>query len=336
MPMAMFSLKWCLSEEAVPVIAELRRRNPDLVIIGAHQVLSVVLDWDTPQQRSRFPMNGELHDLMISRGASTSMGEPVWMWDGARMINPMRGGRFDERLLTRALNIVSRYAAQYPTQIDGIMHDYTSPRPWAYPDGDATNQGFIDFDGDGVPFDDDDDEIQAWIGWQYALCDQLQERFGPGFIQIANGRLVLDDPGFARRVAGAAIQKFPATVWGRTAEEGLQTALKLREPGWLTPRRGRFWTVYFSATSHIDGQSAFRRHASALTGDLYEINTTTDTRFVGIDPDRVSLGAPLGPLTITRTADGARYERSFESGSVFIDFDNVGQTSGMGIAGARQ
>lgn len=336
MPMAIFQLRWCLSPEAGPVIEELRRRNPDIVILGAHQVLSVPLDWGDPGLRRRFPMNGELYDLLIDRTASSSTGEPLLMWDGAPMINPMHRGRIDRDLLTRLLNVISRWATEYPGRIDGVMHDYTSPGPWAWPEGPEGLTGIVDFDGDGIAFDDDPDEIAAWRGWQYALADEFQDRFGEGFIQVGNGRLVLDDPEMARRLAGATIQKFPFTVWDWTAQEGLDVALRLREAGWLTPRRGHYWNVYFSATSYIDGQVDFRRHASALTGDLYETNTTTGDQFVGADPGRLPVGESLGPLTIAREGDLTVYSRPFANGTVYLEFGPEGNMTAMGVSGARR
>jgi hypothetical protein len=332
MPMAMFQLRWCLSEEAVPVIARLRELNPDIVIIGVHSLLSVPLDWGSAGGRDRFPMSAEIHDLLIHRTVETDRGEPILMWDGAPMINPMRAGGIDHTLMTRILNVISRYATTYDGHIDGIMHDYTSPRPWAYPDGDASYEGIIDLDGDGVAFDDDPQEIAAWKGWQYALADQLQERFGEGFIQIANGRLPLDDPQMAQRLAGVILQKFPNTVWNLTAQAGLDYAIKMREPGWLTPRRGQYWTCYWAATATIDGQTEFRRWASMLTGDFYETNSTTATDFRGADPELQNFGAALGPMTITREGDNAVYAREFETATVRIEFNELGLTTAMGVS----
>ena len=335
MPMAMFQLRWCLSDEGTPVIARLRELNPDIVIIGVQSVLSVLLDWNGPGLRERFPMSGELYDLLIDRSVRTSLDEDVLMWDGALMINPMRGRSIDQVLLTRILNVISRWVTVYPDNIDGIMHDYTSARPWAWPDGDATNVGFIDLDRDGTAFDEDPEEIAAWPGWQYALAEQIQERFGEGFIQIANGRLALDDPAMARRVAGVVIQKFPRTVWDLPARQGLDSAIRTRQPGWLVPRRGQYWNFYWAATATLDGQTEFRRYASLLTGDFYETNTTISDEFRGADPDRVEFGAALGPLTITRNGENELYSRDFESATISIEFNALGNTTALGVSPPR-
>ena len=335
MPMAMFQLRWCLSEEATPVIARLRELNPEIVIIGVHSVLSVPLDWGTPNNRARFPMSGEIYDLLIHRSFETSLGEDVLMWDGAPMINPMRGRSIDQTLLTQVLNVISHWATVYPGNIDGIMHDYTSARPWAWPDGDATNDGIIDLDQDGISFDEDPDEIAAWKGWQYALAEQLQERFGVGFIQVANGRLPLDDPVMAQRVAGVVIQKFPRTVWSLPAQQGLDFAIKMREPGWLVPRRGQYWNFYWAATSTDDGQTDFRRYASFLTGDFYETNTTISGEFRGADPERQEFGAAVGPLTISRDGEIEVYARDFELGTVSIEFNALGNATAVGVSPRR-
>jgi hypothetical protein len=226
------------------------------------------------------------------------------------MINPMRGTGVDQVLLTRILNVISHYATIYEGHVDGIMHDYTSGRPWAYPAGDESFEGIIDLDRDGVAFDEDPEEQAAWRGWQYALADQLQERFGEGFIQIANGRLPLDDREMARRMAGVIIQKFPRTVWNLPAQAGLDYAIQMREPGWLTPRRGHHWIYYWAATFEDDGMLDFRRWASFL---------------------RIDLGAPVGALTITRNGELSVYAREFEGGTVSIDFNELGNATAMGV-----
>jgi hypothetical protein len=332
MPMAMFQLRWCLSEEAAPIIDRLRELNPDIVIIGVHQLLSAPDYWDAGDARTRFPMTAEIHDLIADRTVTTDRGEKILMWHDAPMMNPMRGRVVDRQLLTRIVDVIARYATIHENHVDGIMHDYTSPRPWAYPNGDASYEGIIDLDDDGVAFDDDVHEKAAWVGWQYALADELQNRFGEGFIQIANGRLPLDDPEMARRMAGAIFQKFPNMVWNLSAREGLDLALKTRKPGWFTPRRGQHWNFYWAATVKIDGQTDFRRWASFLTGDLYETNSTHGDTFRGADPHRQEYGAPLGPLTITPDGDNTVYAREFEGGTVSIVFNSLGNTTSMGIS----
>jgi hypothetical protein len=335
MPMAMFQLRWCLSPEAVPVITHLRELNPDIVVIGVQEVLAVPHYWGNAAQPGRFPLSEELYALLIDHTLSTTLGEPVEMWEDSAMINPMWRGGINTTLLTEYLNRICHWATVHPGMIDGIMHDYTSPRPWAYPDGDATHQGEIDLDGDGVAFDDDPDEAAAWKGWQYALADELQTRFGEGFIQIANGRLPLDDPEMARRIAGVVIQKFPRTVWNFSPQTGLEYALKMREPGWLVPRRGHYWNFYWAATVQIDGPVEFRRLASFLTGDFYEVNTTLADEFHGADPDRVELGAALGPLQRVKQNENELFVREFESGTVSIEFDALGSTTAMGVSPRR-
>lgn len=335
MPMAMFQLRWCLSAEAVPVIAQLRALNPDLVIIGVLSLLSRPDSWAPGPGTDRFPLSSDLYDLLSDRPVISSEGEEVLMWSDAPMFNPMRGHGIDTALLTRMVNVIAHYATVYPGQVDGIMHDYTSSRPFAFPAGDASLEGFIDLDGDGTAFGDDPDEIAAWRGWQCALADQLQERFGPGLIQIANGRLPLDDADYAQRMAGVIFQKFPRLVWDWPAQQGLDTAIRMREPGQITPRRGHYWNFYWAATTTVDGMTDFRRYASLLTGDFYETNSTLADEFRGADPDRVELGSAVGSMTRTRVDETEVYARDFEGGTVSIEFNALGNASAMGISPRR-
>ena len=61
------------------------------MIIGVHSVLSVPEDWASGNARERFPLSAEIHDLLAHRTVTTDLGEDILMWDGAPMVNPMRG-----------------------------------------------------------------------------------------------------------------------------------------------------------------------------------------------------------------------------------------------------
>jgi hypothetical protein len=211
-----------------------------------------------------------------------------------------------------------------------MLHDYMSPSPWIWPDPAEAGIGEVDLDRDGIGFSDDPVEQEMWVGWQARLIDRLQELFGPGLIQIANGRLALVDSAIAARLAGVWIQHFPTTAWNETDREGLDMALEHIAPGYFAPRRGRLWSLYAPETASRPGNIDFRRHTSFLTGQFYVYKQSRSEEFFGRDPVREELGAPLGGVEVQRQEDGsATYERRFELGTVRIEVNAFGHTTAL-------
>jgi hypothetical protein len=156
------------------------------------------------------------------------------------------------------------------------------------------------------------------------LLRQFQSRFGEGLIQIANGKLPIEDDEVAALCAGVLYQHFPRTVWNWPDLRGLETAIEQAESK-LTPRRGRVWTILGQQSSSRIGMAQFRRIASMITGQFYiYIGSQTDT-FNGQDPVQIDLGAPLAPFVRTDLDGGAvRFERAFEGGAAIIDIGASG------------
>ena len=316
-PLLVVQLRLLLSEEARAPLATLRALNPDLVVVGILQVLSVPEIWDDAGQRQRFPLGGELYDFLSDRLARTTTGATPLMWADAPMVNPYRAGSHDAALVERVLDTVSLAAQDYP-RIDGIFHDYLSGRPFIYPQ--QGNVGEVDLDADGVGANSDPQDQAAWIGYQRALVAGFQSRFGSGLIQIGNGRLPHDDAVVAGWLAGIAYENFPTTVWGYSDREGMDLMLEHHAPGWLTPRRGRTWSLLWDRRgSALD----FCRAASALCGQFY---VKTDLNgFAGSDAWHGSLGLPTGSLLRTELPDGSvQYTRELSLGAALIETDPSG------------
>ncbi len=323
-PVAIFQARVLWTEGGAATVRALKQINPDLIVLGILNVLNCDETWDNPNQAVRFPFSAELYSLLHTRGFETTLGEPVYMWPEERMVNPMRRGALDETLLEDYLDLVATYAGRFPGVVDGFFHDYMSEAPWPFP-VDGPVQGAVDLDGDGVVYGDDADEQSAWLGWQRATLVRLQERFGPGLVQVANGKLALVVPAFRPLLAGVWFEDFPQLVWNWGPQRALEMAMELRAPGGLVPRRGRTWTIYGPRHTTGLGDLDFRRWAAMLTGDLYETVGGTETTFPVDDTGRVDFGPPQGPaVRFDEPGGGVTYSRVFEQGVVRVRFDAAG------------
>ncbi len=320
------SLTAIFTDDGAANIARIRRLNPDVIVLGLHQVLARHQAWDDPEVRALFPFAAEQGDLWAPHLLETLAGEPAMMWSQSQMIDPTDGGTSMSReLLVEHVNMIARYAQKYPGAIDGFYHEYMSTSPWLYPDGPvAGTTEDVDLDHDGVGAQSDPDDIAIWRQWQRELLRELQGRFGPGLVQVANGDLGIRDEEAAGLMAGIVYQHFPRTVWGYTDLFGLEMAID-HSRNRLTPRRGRIWSLLESEAPFRVGDVRFRRVASLLTGLPYVNRSSRWGDYWGRDPVGVDLGMPTGALQrLDLPGGGVRYERPFQNGTARIDFDSNG------------
>jgi hypothetical protein len=326
--LAVFDMRTILTENGAATVAELRSRNPDIIVLGLLTVLSYMDAWVGGNQRSRFPMSGELYDLLAPHTVHTTDGELVYAWEGMPMITPWsEPGGFDVSLLNAQLDLIATHANRYPGTLDGVFHDYLSPKPFPYPSR-SSYSGEVDLDGDGIGWDEDPGELNAWIGWQHELARQFQERFGPGFIQVGNGGLPRRDAVMASLLAGANYEQYPGVRLGLTVREGIDLMLENHRPGYFTPRRGRTWSIMFNHDGVTD-ESIFRV-SSLLTGQFYA--RSDGFGFPGLDPVQLHPGSPLGPVARTEFPDGSvTFSRPFENGDAVVETYPSGSDKDVGF-----
>ncbi len=326
-------LKKVFTPEGADFVAQLRSRNPDIIVLGVQQVLGRHDAWNRADLRPEYPMAAEMYDLLSPHLLYQMSGEPAMMWETNQMIDPTDGsGDLDRDLLREYVDIIARHAQDYPTAIDGIMHDYMSPSPWLYPDGSVEGTtADVDLDGDGIGSTEDDDDRRLWTAWQKELMREFQDRFGEGFINVANGALGIRDEEAASLMAGILYQHFPRTPWGYTDLEGLEMAFDHAQDR-LTPRRGRVWSILDAETGRRAGDVEFRRVASLLTGLPYVWRLGQWREFFGREDLDMDLGAPIGEATRERLENGGvRYERVFENGIAAAEFDEAGIQQGLTV-----
>ena len=174
---------------------------------------------------------------------------------------------------------------------------------------------------------DDPDDLLAWQEWQDDYIDELQDRFGDGFIQVANGDRPLRRPEFTAHVAGVVLEDFPPTVWYYTQLQSLDLIATIESESWCTPRRGRTWSLLWDVYSRTPD---FTRTCSALTGAFYALDETTS--FSANDSLAKVMGTPAGSLLRTTLSDGAvRFERPMSAGLVWAEMATSQVVRAMGF-----
>lgn len=318
-PVASFQLRLLLSAEAVEPIRRIRELNPDIVLLGGLSVLSIPDHWNVPSARERFPLAGRMYDILSRHRALTVTGEPAWMWPSEAMVNPWTPQGVNETLLMDFMDAIAMEARKYPGVVDGMFHDYLSPAPYHYTGGAGGDPYVVDLDRDGINAHDDPNELTIWVAWQRRLLEEFQIRFGTGFVQVANGRLPHTDPQIASRVAGIAYESFPGMVWGFSDRVGFELSTEHLQPGWMTPRRGRLWSLLWDSRGT---RADFCRIASMLTGQFFCL---TDLQGPIQLDQTIPRTAPLAEAQRVDLPEGATlYHRPFASGSAVINFQSGG------------
>jgi hypothetical protein len=188
--------------------------------------------------------------------------------------------------------------------------------------------GEPDIDGDGVPYDQDADEQQAFRDAQHGWVSDAERIFGPGFIQIANGESALIDSTLAARIDGMFYEQFPGTAFGtsgrfRSALDSVRYNNLWAARDWPRRRNGGPWLI-LSQMNHVgyyrDENGAWlpvdagelTRALALLTGGTAVTYDDSGRRSAGIPDVEYDLGAPLGPVQVA----GDVYRRAFEHGRI--------------------
>ncbi len=327
--LAAFQLRLLLSPEAQAPLAKIRGFNPDIVILGLLDMEAYYEGWNGAQHRVRFPLGADLYDLLSRYTAYRTDGEVATKWDNAPMVNPWRSGMvYNRSLMLAQVDIIAHYANEYPGAIDGIFHDNVSINAYIWPRPEDPDTQQADFDRDGVGILDDEDDLAAWQEWQVAFLDELQDRFGEGFVELANGDRPLRRPDFTAHLAGVALEDFPLTVWYYTHLESMDLITKIEDEGWCTPRRGRTWSLLWDNFSRNPG---YARTASTLSSAFYALDETAST-WSANDPQAKVMGTLSGPLVRSTLSDGStRFERSTSAGQAWSQMSIFGSLTGFGF-----
>ncbi len=306
----------------IPVIAELKARNPAVKVIGYVSVKSAQLSGANP---SAAPFWQDWYTRTQPYWVYTTTGDVAADFPGNVLINIL-----DPACRRVMVETIQEYVTGSLNQVDGVYWDYFNTSIWVHPDVAAT--GLPDFDGDGIGQADDPDERAAFRAAQVELIGALRDSLGADFIQFFNGQRAYADSAFAGLGDGALYELFPTLFfpdpdmahvldpdydfslfnvrrWFRTANGGPYLVLANTQQNWYVDHNG-------IPTQLVNGDQ-FR--AVALLTDTYaswntgDLNTFSNS-YAWTDND-ITLGQPLGPPAFS----GNFIRREFQYGRIEVE-----------------
>jgi hypothetical protein len=313
----------CLSPASSAVLSELKRLNPSVQIIGYQNMLGVfTLGPDTSYARSTMPYALDLYESVKDDWAWTTAADTLMIWKDLISLNPIKNGELNTSLIDEIVGLLERYRSSGVGALDGIMHDYFMERPNINPSIRDQVEGEIDFDGDGVTFDDDPDERALFVLWQKEYVREIRNRLGEDFIQIGNGRMPQEDGELAELLNGILYEQFPNLPWNFTDRQGFLRLLDNQRAGYLSKAKGRTWSIL---ANDRGSESDMFCLLSSMLADCFYNETQGSFIFKGWTLN-VESGSPLGPTIIEGQPDSLLIvRRSFQRGEVRISFLPSGQ-----------
>jgi len=318
-------ISFCYSQESQGILGTIRRLNPNVQIIAYQTVMSVLTLYpDTSYLRAVLPYTLDYYYAVRGDWAWTTAGDTLMTWKDLICLNPIKNGVLNHDLIGAIVDLIDRYQDQSGAPVDGIMHDYFSRYPYINPYIKDGVLGEVDFDGDGVIFDEDTEEQGLFYLWQKEYAKAIRERFGDDFIQIGNGCPPQDDAELAHYMNGIFYELYPNNPWGVTDRSGLLRLLENQQEGYVSKAKGRTWSLCTNEKGDANGNNLFCLLSSLIAGCMYT-EMQGSYLFLGWTLNVVP-GAPLGPATIEGRMDSTlTVKRLFENGEARISFYNTGR-----------
>ena len=305
----------------IPVIAELKARNPDAKIVAYVSVKSAQVYAGGSSTVSFWQ---QWYNRTLPYQVHTTTGELASDFPGNVLINIL-----DPDCRRVMIETIQEFNNNSLNQFDGVFWDYFNNKIWVPRDLEVT--GDPDFDGDGIGHFDDADERTAFRAAQIDLIGALRDSMGTDFIQFFNGQRAYADSSFASLGDGCQYELFPTLFfpdpdmahaldpsyqfsltnvrrWFRTENGGPYLVLANTWQNWYYDYNG-------DVVQLINGN---QHRAVALVTDAYaswntnDLNTYSNT-YAWTDND-ISLGQPLGPPTF----EGSFIRRDFQYGKLEI------------------
>lgn len=320
-----FPLSLCYSTASRGILSEIRRLNPDIQIIGYQSLLGVCMLYpDTSYLRATIPYDLDYWDAVRDDWAWTTAGDTLMIWKDLIFLNPIKNGALNTGLIEKLVDLIVEYQEESGAPVDGIFHDYFSTYPYINPDIRDSVLGDVDFDGNGLIFDDDPNEQNLFCLWQMEYAKAIRERLGSDFIQIGNGRPPHEDPALAQYLNGIHYELYPNNCWSWTDREGLLRLLDNQRDGYLSKAKGRTWSQCTNLRGNANDNNIFCLLSSLVAGCLYA-EMQGSCVFSGWTLD-VAPGVPIGPAMIEGSVDSIlTVRRSFENGEVKLSFYETGR-----------
>jgi len=326
--MMIVPIERCFARESKRVLDAIHSLNPDFQVIGYQSLMGVLrLYPDTTYLRAELPYALDYYNAVRGDWAWSTAGDTILIWPDIIFLNPIKNGAINRDLINAIVDLVARYQAQSGSALDGMLHDYFMYAPYLNPSVADDMIGDIDFDGNGILFNDDPNEQALFMQFQIAEARAFRERFGPDFIQIANGRPPQEMPELAALLDGIYYEYYPNNPWGKTDREGLLGLLENQADGYLHKAKGRTWSVCTNQGGQLNnnGNNTFCL-LSSLIADCMYADLHGQNLFNGWTLD-LKPGWPLGPAIIEGSTDSVlTVKREFTRGEVRLRFYPTGHS----------
>ena len=324
-----FPIQDCYSPQSGGILGEIRRLNPDVQIVGYIPLLGVYTLWpDTTYLKTTYPYTLDYYNAVRGDWVWTTAGDTLMIFPELISLNPIKNGAINRDLIDTIVNLIARYQAETGNAVDGVMHDYFAYDIYINPSIRDHVIGDVDLDGNGTTFENDPGERELFILWQQEYAKAIRERLGDDFIQIGNGRPPEEMPGLARYLNGIFYELYPNFPWGKTDRDGLLRLLENQSPGFLTPAKGRTWSICTNEKGNASSNNLFCLMSSLIAGCMYT-ELAGSYLFNGWSLD-ISTGAPQGAAVVAGSLDSTlTVSRKFERGEVTISFYPWGGREGV-------
>jgi hypothetical protein len=322
--MIVFPISRCFSPESRHVLDELHRLNPDIQILGYQLVMAVNTLWpDTNYLRTTLPYDLDYYHAVRGDWVWTTAHDTFMIWKDQPFLNPIKDGSLNRALIDTMVDLIARYQAQSGNAIDGVYHDYFMYGPHISVNIQDGVIGDVDFDGDGIIFNDDEDEQELFVSWQTEYARAIRNRFGDDFIQVGNGCPPQEDPELAGLLNGILYECFPNNPWWQSDRTGFLIFLDNQREGYLAKAKGRTWSICYDQYSQWHNGNLFCLLSSLLGGCLYT-EARESAKFAAWTLD-INTGDPTGATSIEGSMDSTlTVKREFEHGEVRISFFPTG------------
>lgn len=309
-------------EELRP-LEKIRAINPDVKILG--YVLSMTVQDNWIDRRDSHPFGYDMYHATKDYWSYTTTGDTLRNWWRQINLNIL-----DPDCRLAIAGVIHDWQTTTNNPLDGVFWDYFPTQLW-WP-VDTLFEGEPDLDGDGIPHLEDADEIAAFHQASADLVLDVRAVMGEDFIQVFNGTRAQIDPEFAALSDGIHYELFPTMGFSTPS---MANALNPELPrslfnsiSWprtdnggpyniLTNIQQYFYNDQNQVNTLLDLGDLFRV-VGLLTGTYSSWNSRTGDYRYGWPDVVISLGEPLGPVTI----EGNVFTREFEYGGVELTMDD--------------
>jgi len=311
------------------IVAALKACNPDIVVLGYVNAHTTWLRWGVENNPAKptNPYGYAWYNATRPYWSWTTTGDTVMTWPGKVMLNVC-----EPACRKAMISILAEYQETSPNRLDGVFWDCFNDPLWISPDA-KTLRGEVDLDGDGLGYDEDTDEREAYRRSQADLVRETRQTLGDGFIQVFNGARALADSAFAALSDGMMYENFPFVgFWGgHEMAQALDPTLPhnlFTARSWPRRTNGGPYVILSNKDEitfqdqqgpSIDYPLAYFNQVVALLTDCAVSFHSDGLMTYGKPLVDIDLGHPLGPPE--RNPDG--FQRQFAKGSVTMSFAEI-------------